>query len=74
MKRKEALKICRGCDQFTSNKGPSIAGIKVGPDFHSCGKFLDPVEGISCGCIIELKTIFSNLTKCPQGKWKSKEQ
>lgn len=39
------------------------------PDFYTCGKFLQPEEGVSCGCAISLKTIFNELTKCPQGKW-----
>jgi len=56
-----------GCDQFTKNNIKALG--KFGK-FHSCGKYLKPVSGVSCGCDIELKTLFNKINfDCPQKKW-----
>lgn len=59
--------ICKACPQYTKN---NIARLGKFGRFHSCGKFMHPVEGVSCGCDIELKTLLSKrLVSCPQNKW-----
>lgn len=42
------------------------------PDFYTCGEYLTPVDGKSCGCILSLKTLFTDIFKCPQNKWDDK--
>lgn len=60
-------KICSKCEQYTSNNIKALG--KYGK-FHSCGKFLCPVKGVSCGCDIELKTLLTKKAfDCPQNKW-----
>lgn len=34
----------------------------------TCGKYLNPEKGVSCGCVIENKKKVLG-AKCPQGKW-----
>jgi hypothetical protein len=62
MKAEEALKICMACPMLKNTK---FMGLK----FKTCGKFMKKVEGESCGCVIELKTLLNELTECPQKKW-----
>lgn len=51
--------ICAGCEQMQFS---SIVGT------HTCGTFLMPVKGKSCGCILSEKTAL-RWSKCPQKKW-----
>ena len=62
MTKEEALNICNSCPMLRDS---SFMGLK----FKTCGKFMKKVEGKSCGCVIELKTLFNELTHCPQNKW-----
>lgn len=56
--------ICTICPQMIKSK--------VFTDIYTCGKFMQPVSGVSCGCIViggflpktELKG-----QSCPQNKW-----
>jgi len=34
----------------------------------TCGKFMSPVKGVSCGCKLSWKSSLPN-QKCPQNKW-----
>ena len=56
---KQRLKICSKCSELTFTKAINS---------HTCGKFLFPKTGISCGCILKLKTPLKKQS-CPQSKW-----
>lgn len=55
--------VCRGCPT-------KVRGRAEGADGESdwCGPPLKKVEGVSCGCLVAIKTLVKG-QRCPQGKW-----
>jgi len=54
----QRLKICKACPQGVYTYGVGL----------TCGKFVRPIEGVSCGCKLTWKTALKN-QECPQGRW-----
>lgn len=52
------LAICYSCPTLVNTPGVGF----------TCGKYLNPVKGVSCGCVIEDKKKVEG-AKCPQNKW-----
>jgi hypothetical protein len=55
----QRLEICKACPQSIYTFGVGL----------TCGKFVRPVDGVSCGCKLTWKTGLKN-QECPQGRWK----
>jgi len=60
--KQERLEICKACPQGEYTWGVGL----------TCGKFVRPVEGVSCGRKLTWKTGLKN-QECPQGRWKKIE-
>lgn len=56
--KQERLNICKACSQVEYTFGAGM----------TCGKFLRPVKGVSCGCKLTWKTGLP-AQRCPQDKW-----
>ena len=56
-KHKQRMIICKGCQTHKQFKGVIV-----------CGLLGRKAKGVSCGCIINVKSKINN-AKCPQGKW-----
>ena len=56
------LKICNACKVSKTTYGVGL----------TCGTFLKPVKGVSCGCKLSWKASIEN-QNCPQNKWGEKE-
>lgn len=54
----ERMKICDACPMMMRSR---LVG-------KTCGIFLAPVEGETCGCILAVKTKLKSF-HCPQNKW-----
>ncbi len=54
----QRLKICKACPQGVYTFGVGL----------TCGKFVRPIEGVSCGCKLTWKTGLKN-QECPQKRW-----
>ncbi len=57
--------ICMQCEQIKRNK-------IVLAELYTCGKFAQPVDGVSCGCIViggMMPKIELKGQSCPQKKW-----
>tara|TARA_R110000803_G_scaffold51254_1_gene106022 strand:- start:47 stop:292 length:246 start_codon:yes stop_codon:yes gene_type:complete len=52
------LELCKACPQSQYAFGVGL----------TCGPFVRPVEGVSCGCKLTWKTSLAN-QECPQGIW-----
>jgi len=52
------LKVCKECSQSKYTFGVGL----------TCGAFMQPIEGVSCGCKLTWKTSLKN-QECPQKKW-----
>ena len=56
--KQERLDICKACPQSQYTFGVGL----------TCGDFVRPVSGVSCGCKLTWKTALKN-QECPQKKW-----
>jgi hypothetical protein len=56
--KQERLDICKACPQSEYTFGVGL----------TCGSFVRPVSGVSCGCKLTWKTALKN-QQCPQDKW-----
>jgi hypothetical protein len=56
--KQERLNICKACSQVEYTFGAGM----------TCGKFLRPVKGVSCGCKLTWKASLP-AQRCPQDKW-----
>lgn len=56
--KQERLNICKACSQVEYTYGVGM----------TCGKFIRPVKGVSCGCKLTWKAGLP-AQKCPQDKW-----
>ena len=56
--KQQRLNICKACSQVEYTYAVGM----------TCGKFLRPVRGVSCGCKLTWKAGIEGQA-CPQGKW-----
>lgn len=56
--KQERLNICKACSQVEYTYAVGM----------TCGKFVRPVKGVSCGCKLTWKAGLP-AQKCPQDKW-----
>ena len=56
--KQSRLNICKACSQVEYTFGVGM----------TCGKFVRPVKGVSCGCKLTWKAGLKGQA-CPQGKW-----
>ena len=61
--KQRRLNICKACSQVEYTHAVGM----------TCGKFLRPVKGVSCGCKLTWKAGLS-AQKCPQEKWMPEEK